>query len=292
MVNETMLYAGRLPALRDVALGEALSELPEIAISGVNARAIVSWAMATGTAGADILSEQPFPSEFAPELIGTAVACHYMSRMVTILGPRRLYRGPAVLRSLAKRVAACRFGAASDVLTPGDSLRFVAHRRLPIDMAWACPNSTVMDAFAGLTAAFDLDLDEAIRPTTREAVEEYLAGWRGQSLMSDYDCDWLEEFVEDMIPWDADTARLAVLAAVAPDQVNRDTIANYRSHYYPHEPAARYLLVLLSWSSLQAARRIGAWSKPRAARRSSQPSAMLAVTDASSYESGSASLAP
>ena len=78
-VHTTMLHAlgGRAPAAA-IASGE-----PDT-IADPDLRAVVTWARATRQPEAPILRERPFPDDHAPELIGVALAYHYINRMVNI----------------------------------------------------------------------------------------------------------------------------------------------------------------------------------------------------------------
>src|SRR5262245_37837449 len=66
----------------DVA--EALVRGDDAGISDARLRAIAEWAAATRSPGAAILSAPPFSSEHAPQILGTAVAFHYINRVVNV----------------------------------------------------------------------------------------------------------------------------------------------------------------------------------------------------------------
>jgi len=203
---------------------------------------------------AGVLGDPPFDAELAPELIGTAVAFHYINQMVTILASPSPFPGPRALRPLTTRIAPRLFARA--VKRPkraGDSLRFVEQAELPEDMGWAKGSPPVADAFAGFMAAIEDEAQEAMGSDARAVVEDRVGAWRGEE--QELSRGWVEPAIGELSEPEAPAARLALLAALAPHQVDDAVIVAYRRH----EPADRRLLALLAWSSAQAARRIGTW---------------------------------
>src|SRR5262245_44781864 len=47
-------------------------------------QAMLEWGLATRTPGTEILLQPPFPCRDAPQMIGTALAFHYLNRMVNV----------------------------------------------------------------------------------------------------------------------------------------------------------------------------------------------------------------
>jgi AhpD family alkylhydroperoxidase len=118
--HTTMLHADGRGALAGSLLGGAASE-------GLDdeARTFAAWAAATRSPGAAVLADPPFDAELAPEFIGTAVAFHYINRMVTVLASPSPFPGPRALRPLTTRIAPRLFArAVKRPKAPGASLRF------------------------------------------------------------------------------------------------------------------------------------------------------------------------
>src|SRR5215469_13260397 len=77
--HTTMLYAtGHQHTAQAILSDGDRSHLPE------DMRAIVDWAYATRTPAAPALAHPPFRSEQAGEFLGTALAFHYLNRMVSV----------------------------------------------------------------------------------------------------------------------------------------------------------------------------------------------------------------
>jgi DNA-directed RNA polymerase specialized sigma24 family protein len=128
-----------------------------------------------------VLADPPFDGELAPELIGTAVAFHYINRMVTILASPSPFPGPRALRPLTTRIVPRLFARA--VKRPkqaGDSLRFLEQAELPADMDWAKGRPPVTAAFAGFIAAIEEESHDAIGPDARAVVQARVGAWSGE----------------------------------------------------------------------------------------------------------------
>jgi len=209
-----------------------------------------------------VLADPPFDAEVAPELIGTAVTFHYINRMVTILASPSPFPGPRALRPLTTRIAPRLFARA--VKRPkqaGESLRFIEQAELPEDMGWAKGSPPVAAAFAGFMAAIEDEAHDAIGPGARAVVQAHVGTWRGED--PELSRAWVEPAIGELSEPEAAAARLGLLAALAPHQIDDAVVAAYRGH----EPVDRRLLALLAWSSAQAARRIGTWSTARTSPR-------------------------
>src|SRR5215831_19239211 len=72
--------------------------------------AVVTWARATRHPDAPIVRQRPFPDEHAPELIGVALAYHYINRMVNIFAAASPFPVAAPgLKPIMRRVASLAF---------------------------------------------------------------------------------------------------------------------------------------------------------------------------------------
>jgi hypothetical protein len=120
-------------------------------------------------------------------------------------------------------------------------------------MDWAKGRPPVAAAFAGFMAAIEDEAHEAIGPDARAVVQERVGAWSGED--QGLSRGWVEPAIGELSEPEAAAARLGLLAALAPHQIDDAAVAAYRAH----EPADRRLLALLAWSSAQAARRIGTW---------------------------------
>ena len=89
----------------------------------------------------------------------------------------------------------------------------------------------------------------------RELVGTRLAGWNGEP--AGISRSWVEDAVAGLAVRHRHAGRLALLAAIAPQQIDEATIERFR-HEQPH-PHDATLVELVSWASLAASRRVGSW---------------------------------
>ncbi|WP_432930808.1 carboxymuconolactone decarboxylase family protein [Microbispora sp. CA-135349] len=230
-----------------VARGEAPAD-PE------HARLLV-WATGTATAG----QAPPCPPVHAPEYIGTALAFHFINRMVSSLLtddllPAGLQRS-RLIRGLGGRALA---RTVRRSLPQGEALPLL--RGLPSGPApaWAvgAPAGT---AFAALHAGAE-EGAVLLDGTAREAVIEAVAAWDGgHPPLSGRTSDPLA----DVAPMRRPAARLALLAALAPYRVTDADVAAWREAGGSRSDAD--LVRLLAFGAITAVRRIESALAVRAA---------------------------
>jgi AhpD family alkylhydroperoxidase len=250
--HTTMLHAlgGREPAA-------AIASGAPDHITDPCLREVVAWAQATRQPDAPILRNRPFPDRDAPELVGTAVAFHYVNRMVNIFAtdspfPLTWQRS----KPIARRVAAPLFRKLlSRTVTPGDSLKLLPAAELPRDLAWAAADSVIADAFARAAAAFEAAGRRALPDHVRDLVTDRLATWLGED--PGISRRWVETAVEALPRNDQPLGRFALLAAFASHQVDADVLGEARTR--PRPIGDRTLLDAAGWASFTTARRIGTW---------------------------------
>jgi AhpD family alkylhydroperoxidase len=227
-------------------------------ITDPGVREVVAWARATRQPDAPILRNPPFPDGDAPELVGTAVAFHYVNRMVNIFAtdspfPLTWQR----TKPIARRIAAPLFRKLlSRNVTPGDSVKLLPAAELPQDLAWAAADPVIADAFARAAAAFDAAGRRALPNRVRDLVTDRLASWQGED--PGISRGWVETAVEPLPPLDRPLGRLALLAAFASHQVDAEVLDNVRTRRGPIDD--RTLLVASGWASFTTARRIGGFT--------------------------------
>jgi AhpD family alkylhydroperoxidase len=218
--------------------------------------AVAAWATACATEPGALSSAPVYPADQLPELIGTAVLLHYLNRMVNVfLGEVPL--PPRVPRIALRPVMGVLGGligkAGSGPLPAGESLGLLPEAPVPADLGWAAANPVLADGFARAAAAIDADADRVIADPVRELVLAELAGWHGEnrglsrSLVTD---------AAARLPAPLQAAgRLALLTAFASYQVDQPTVEACRRGQLDDAG----LIILTSWASLAAARRIGQW---------------------------------
>jgi hypothetical protein len=220
-------------------------------------RAVVAWARANRQPDAPILRQRPFPDEHAPELIGVALAYHYINRMINIFAVASPFPLAGTrFKPIARRAALPVFRKllARD-LRPGASLELLAPAPLPDDLAWAQGHPVIADAFGRAAAAFDAVGRQALPAQVRQLVTTRLSAWRGEE--PGISRSWVETATEALPESQRPLGRLALLAAFASYQVDAQILDDARTLPGPTTDAV--LVAAAAWASFAAARRIGSW---------------------------------
>lgn len=215
---------------------------------------IVQWIMKKQTDKANGESFQPFSRNDAPEIIGTAVAFHYINRMVNVFLEDTFVPVPSALKGLSGRL----FGATAGKrfirhIKPGDSLKFIPTAKLPDDLSWAASNRAVAGAFAGFAQVIEETSLKILPEQVRTFVGERIQAWNGEAL--GISRRWVEEAVIDIKKEDRASTRLMLLTALASYQVDSSVVEDFRSYY----PDDAQLIAATAWASFTAARRVGSW---------------------------------
>ncbi len=218
-------------------------------------RAITVWAAATRSPGADVLLAPPFTAAEAPEIIGTAVAFHYINRMVDIfLSATPLPFNLGGLNALPKRLAGWYFSRAARRQKPaGASLELLPVAEPPADLAWAAANPTIASAFARWVAVVETAGQNALPDVVRDLVSTRVTAWNGEA--PGFSRNWVEEALVELDDSSKPAARLALLVTLAPHQLDKKVIQDYRAQH----PGDDALIGVTAWASLSAARRVGTW---------------------------------
>ncbi|MFD5098495.1 carboxymuconolactone decarboxylase family protein [Streptomyces albidochromogenes] len=202
--------------------------------------ALLAWAKGTRTGQA---GEPPFPAAHAPEFIGTALAFHFINRVVSSLLTETMLPGNAqryrLVRSLAGRSLS---RTVRRELTPGASLALL--QTSGPEPAWAA-GAPVGTAHAALREAARQGaglLSEEDRAYVRDAVAA--SGGAHPPLTG----DWLP--ARDERPG----ARLALLAAVAPYRITDEDVAAWRGPQHTDH----CLVHLVAYGAITATERVEA----------------------------------
>lgn len=252
-VHTTMLHGGTEHMLAKRLLNGNVDNLP-LSRTG----RIVEWALAGHSPDAEIIESPPFSEEEAPEFIGTAVAFHYINRMVNIFLDDTPIPVPSFLKWLKAplgRLAGSLFGKRILGLSvePGDSLSLLPDAPLPDEFSWAKSNPTVAGAFARFAAVINEAGQSVVPVRVRAIVQEHVDSWSGEDLGMSR--QWVEDTVADLSDDEKASGRLALLAALASYQVDEHVIGEFRKHF----PTDEQLISTAAWASFVAAKRIGSW---------------------------------
>ncbi len=224
-------------------------------IQDTKLRLIAGWALATRSPDNPILHSPPFRVREAPEIIGTAFVFHYINRMVDIfLDETPLPVNIGRTKGILRRMAGWYFSrAAQRPKQAGQSLDFLPAARLAPDMSWAKASPEVATAFARWTAAMEAAGRNALSHEVRELVHKRVAAWQGEDLgMSRH---WVEEALGSLDEREKPAGRLALLAALAPYQVDDSVIISFCAENSDGEK----LVGAVAWAAHTVARRIGTW---------------------------------
>lgn len=240
------------PRSRRPTWWEAGDRLEAKGIEDPGLRALVAWGYATRGPPGDALAPRPFDAEQAPELIGTAVLFHYINRIVTVfVAGGRLPRNAA--RGWVRRLGALAMRPVTQQsIQPGPRVPDPAYRPAEAP-SWCEPDARIANRFGAFQDELDTLASRHLTPEVRECVSARIESWQGGD--PELGRGWLEPLVADLSAKHAAQARLALLAALAPDQIDVALIGAFREH----EGSDTALLATMAWPSWVAALRIGGW---------------------------------
>ncbi len=145
--------------------------------------ALVQWILANRTANVSGVLQPPFSHDDAPEIIGSAIAFHYINRMVNVFLGDTLLPLPSALKGLSGRLLGATAGKQMvRHLQHGHSLQFVPQANLPDDLSWAAANPAVAGAFAGLAAVVEEAGRRVLPEQVRVLVSERVQAWNGEDM--------------------------------------------------------------------------------------------------------------
>ncbi len=248
-------HTAALHALGDAATADALATPSATPTPDPAVASLVAWALATRTPDAPIVRVPPFTRTEAPEMIAMACCFHYINRMVALfLAPSPLPFESPRLKGWARRfLGPILRGQLQRPLAPGAALDFLPDAPLPPDLTWTASSPTVASAFARAATAFDAAGSTALPAPVRALVRARVGAWRGEDM--GLGRHWLTEAVASIDEPLRAAARLTLLTAFAPYQVDDDVIADFRRH----QPDDATLVAATAWASFTTARRIAGW---------------------------------
>jgi AhpD family alkylhydroperoxidase len=251
------VHTTTLHALGEPASAAAIASGQPDAIADPGLYAVVAWARATRHPDAPILRQRPFPDEHAPELIGVALAYHYINRMVNIFAAASPFPvATPTLKPLMKRIAAPAFRRLlAREVHPGASLDLLPTAPLPDDLAWARGDPVIAGAYGRAAAAFDAAGRQALPDPVRNLVTARLTAWRGEE--PGLSRGWADSALQTLPARQRPQGRLALLAALASYQVDAHVLDDARTR--PGPAGDETLIATAAWASFAAARRIGSW---------------------------------
>ncbi|MFK4693399.1 carboxymuconolactone decarboxylase family protein [Streptomyces pristinaespiralis] len=199
-----------LHATGDHALAETIARGEEPADAGH--RRLLAW-------GKDIRGPRPFPAEQTPEHLGTALAFHFINRIVSaLLNENMLPGGPQKYRLVRSAAGRSLARTVRREVPPGESLELL--RTSGTEPAWAA-GTAVGTAYGALREAALMGaglLSEDDRTLVRKTVADH-DGVARPPLSA----DWLPDREE------SPGARLTLLAALAPYRITEEDVRAWRT---------------------------------------------------------------
>ncbi|MEJ2856048.1 MULTISPECIES: carboxymuconolactone decarboxylase family protein [unclassified Saccharothrix] len=251
LLRETLVASGRAPRAVKEAVAASVSRSNAcpycVTVHTATLEGLTTTTFEDVEAWADRSSPvRPVPVDQLPELLGVAVAFHYLNRVVNVfLGESPLpANAPAPARKFLGRFMGA--GARGD-RPPGTSLRLLPEGTPQADLAWSSDHPVIGEALARIAAAFDAGGSRALPAPVRELVLDRLAAWDGTP--PGLSRAWVVEAVAGLPAEHRPAATLALLVALASYQVDDDVVAAVGGD------DAR-LVELVSWSAFAAARRM------------------------------------
>jgi AhpD family alkylhydroperoxidase len=254
------VHTTTLHALGDRTSAAAIAAGRPDRIADPDLRAVVAWARASRQPQAPILHQPPFPGQHAPELVGVALAYHYVNRMVNIFATASPFPAASSrLKPVFRRVASPAFRSLlAREVHPGASLDLLPPAPLPDDLGWARGDPIIADAFGRAAATFDAAGQQALPGPVRQLVAERLGAWHGED--PGLSRAWVASAIQTLPAPQRPLGRLALLAALASHQVDAQVLDDARTRHGPAGDQA--LVAAAAWASFAAARRIGTWLHP------------------------------
>jgi hypothetical protein len=216
--------------------------------------AIIEWAQATRTPTAAILQTPPFSDTEAPEIIGTAIVYHYLTRVVNVLLVESWFPSQKWLKTILQKFAGVFFTRFTRQHIPqGETLALLSASPLLLDFAWANSSPAIAGAFARFAAVIENAGQRTLPIEVRQVVQHYVNEWQGAD--PGISRQWVEKVIQPLESHHKPLAKLVLLAAIAPHQVEDTIIAAFRSV----KPDDQALIDAVAWGSFSAAHRIGSW---------------------------------
>lgn len=217
--------------------------------------ALLAWGKATraalGPDGSQAAADRPFDAAAAPEFIGTALAFHFINRMVSaLLGEDMMPAGLQRLRLVRSAGGRALARTVRRELEPGASLPLLRGVPAGPPPKWA-EGAPVGAAFAALRAAAGRG-GERLGEQAREAVAAAVDAWDGSH--PPLGGSWLARWTSPLPAAQRPAARLVLLAALAPYRITEADAEAWRAA--DPDPYDADLVRLVAFGALSAVSRI------------------------------------
>jgi len=213
------------------------------------------WVKHVATPGYAGVLHNPFTAAQLPEAIGSVMAMSHINRFSHVVMDGSPVEAPFGLQSI-KSAGLRLFGvelkpSKQRPLQPGRSLDLLPPAPLPEDLSWAEPNPRIADALARWAGAMERQAGDEISAAVRNVVLTSLQNWQGEVMPISR--SWVEKEVQGLNKEDRSIARLALIVAKAPYQVDESLVRPVLGADNDEERFIR----ILDWSAFVGASRVG-----------------------------------
>jgi len=215
-------------------------------------RLAYEWGLATRTLKSVPIQRPSFTQDTIPEILGTALAFHYINRMVSVfLDETPLPLHNRWFKRIQQQMAA--FGLKGVIRRNkivGESLPLLPDDTLKPSLDWLDDSTNVGKAIGKWAYTIHCSGELALTEIARNAIIDYLQSWYG--IDPPLGTDWLNAITADLQGEDHAGATLGLVTALCPYRMTRNQIDNYRRF----QPSDSTLVAAAAWASMQAAIRI------------------------------------
>lgn len=232
------------------AAGQILSET-EQQIEDKTLRERLLWVRAVATPGYEGEILPVFSKDELPEVIGSIMAMSHINRFSHVV----MDGSPVTESKKIKQLALRAFGnelipTKLHTVKPGRSLDLLSEAELPLDLAWASANTRVAQALARWAKAVENQAQVVISDEVELCVQSSLARWQGEQMPISR--SWVEQEIENLLSPDKDIAKLALVLAKAPYQIDDKLVKSVFDIHHSEEQFIR----ILAWAAFTSARNI------------------------------------
>lgn len=243
----SLVHAGRAHAVAgDILARNRLQRVDE------TLRRRIEWVRAIAAFGTTEIPPAPFSAAQLPEVIAALMAMSDINRFSHVVMAASPVSAPFGLRG-AQSALLRLFGVELRVtktrpLAPARALALLPGAPLPAGMSWARPNPRMAEAVARWASTVEREAGPVVSPDVQLRVHRLLGVWDGQLMPISR--HWVEEEIDGLETGDRAIARLALVLAKAPYQVDTGLVD---AVFHQASDQADFVRIL-AWSSYSAAR--------------------------------------
>ncbi len=238
----------------DHQAAEKIFAVKEECVDDTALRNRLLWVKAVATPGH--LGEIPdvFTREEIPEAVGSILAMSHINRFSHVVMDGSPVNEPFGLQKI-KQTALRLIGnelisTKQRVVQPGRALSLLPEAELPDDMAWAIANPRIADALSRWANAVEKHAQGIVSNEVKACVKHNLAQWYGERMPISR--SWVEQDVANLSGRDKVTAKLTLLLAKAPYQLDDILVQSVLDQYKDEATFIKFL----AWAAFTSARHV------------------------------------